>query len=187
MYWKHTTMLTATSLESGRVLIFLLKLLWISNRSRMRHLHNQTIHAIKTRLFKGLIEEFKHKMFLLDLQIQQKRFLSEFFSYTSRDQEGALNVTWTDIKCIHPLIALLVLGAIIWQGEGKIPSTQKVFCFSIGFSFVCVFRATPSAYGSSQARGWIRAVAAGLHHSHSNARSQQRLRPTLQLTATSNP
>ena len=28
------------------------------------------------------------------------------------------------------------------------------------------------AYGGSQARGRIRAVAAGLHHSHSNARSE---------------
>ena len=36
------------------------------------------------------------------------------------------------------------------------------------FSF-CLFRATPEAYGGSQARGLIRAVAASLHHSHSNA------------------
>ena len=27
--------------------------------------------------------------------------------------------------------------------------------------FLCLFRATPEAYGGSQARGWIRAVAAG--------------------------
>ena len=32
------------------------------------------------------------------------------------------------------------------------------------------FRATPTAYGGSQARGQIRAVAASLQHSHSNAR-----------------
>ena len=31
------------------------------------------------------------------------------------------------------------------------------------FSF-CLFRARRAAYGSSQARGWIRAAAAGLHH-----------------------
>ena len=35
-----------------------------------------------------------------------------------------------------------------------------------GFGF-CLFRAIPSVYGSSQARGWTRAAAAGLHHSHS--------------------
>ena len=33
------------------------------------------------------------------------------------------------------------------------------------------FRATPAAYGGFQARGQIGAVAAGLHHSHSSARS----------------
>ena len=47
---------------------------------------------------------------------------------------------------------------------------------SIGFS-VCLFvhflfRALPEAHGSSHARGQIRAAAAGLHHSHSNARSE---------------
>ena len=44
---------------------------------------------------------------------------------------------------------------------------------------VCVFfRATPTAHGDSQARGQIRAVAAGLHHSHSNARAEPCLWPT---------
>ena len=32
-----------------------------------------------------------------------------------------------------------------------------------------LFRAATAAYGSSQARGQIGAIAAGLHHSHSNA------------------
>ena len=35
-----------------------------------------------------------------------------------------------------------------------------------------LFRAAPVAYGSSQVRGRIRATAAGLYHSHSNARSE---------------
>ena len=35
----------------------------------------------------------------------------------------------------------------------------------------CLFRAAPAAYGGSQARGPIRATAAGLHHSHSNVGS----------------
>ena len=34
-----------------------------------------------------------------------------------------------------------------------------------------LFRATPMAYGSSQARSWIRTTVASLHHSHSNAGS----------------
>ena len=42
-----------------------------------------------------------------------------------------------------------------------------------GWSLFCflLFRAILVACGASQARGWIRATAAGLHHSHSNARS----------------
>ena len=47
--------------------------------------------------------------------------------------------------------------------------------------------ATPVAYGSSQARGQIRAAAAGLHHSHSNTRSELRLQPTLPLMAKPDP
>ena len=49
------------------------------------------------------------------------------------------------------------------------------------FSFL-LFKATLAACGGSQARGWNRAVAANLCHSHSNAGSQLCLRPTPQLT-----
>ena len=52
---------------------------------------------------------------------------------------------------------------------------------------VCLFRAAPVAYGSSQARGQTGAVAASLCHSHSNARSKLCLRLTLQLMATPDP
>ena len=48
-----------------------------------------------------------------------------------------------------------------------------------------LFRAARMAYGSSQARGQIRAIAAGLCQSHSNARSEPCLQP--QLTATLDP
>ena len=50
------------------------------------------------------------------------------------------------------------------------------------FIILIVFRATPAAYGGSQTRGWIGAVATGLHHSHSHIRSKQRLQPTPGLT-----
>ena len=55
--------------------------------------------------------------------------------------------------------------------------------------FFCLFffRAAPAAYGGSQARGLLGAVAAGLHQSHSNAGSEPSLRPTPQLTATPDP
>ena len=61
---------------------------------------------------------------------------------------------------------------------------QYVFLLFVRF---CLFRAIPAAYGGSQARGRIGAVASGLHHSHSNARCEPRLRPTPLLTATLDP
>ena len=59
-----------------------------------------------------------------------------------------------------------------------------ILCFFFFFSFS---RAAPAAYGGSQARGWIGAIAAGLHHSHSNTRSEPHLQPTPQHTATPDP
>ena len=59
---------------------------------------------------------------------------------------------------------------------------KKLFFFSFfEKKKICLFRATPTAYGASQARGWIRAVVACLHHSHSNAKSKLQLWPTPQL------
>ena len=46
--------------------------------------------------------------------------------------------------------------------------------FSYFFSYF-FFRATPAAYGNSQARGQIRAAVAGLHRSHSNMGSELHL------------
>ena len=67
--------------------------------------------------------------------------------------------------------------------------TRNFFLFLfLFFCFVsCLHRAAAAAYGGSQAKGLIGAVAAGLCHSHSNARSEPRLRPTPQLTATPEP
>ena len=53
------------------------------------------------------------------------------------------------------------------------------FFFSFFPSFL--FRATPTAYGSSQTRGQIGASAAGLHHSLSNTGSKPHLQPASQL------
>ena len=65
-------------------------------------------------------------------------------------------------------------------------SLIKVRMFKNHLSFFN-FRAAPMAYGGSQARDRIGATAAGLCHSHSNAVSELRLRPTLQLTAMLDP
>ena len=58
---------------------------------------------------------------------------------------------------------------------------------SFFFFFFCLFRAAPKAYGSSQARDPIEAVAIGLRQSHSNTGSEPHLWTTPQLTATLDP
>ena len=58
------------------------------------------------------------------------------------------------------------------------------FCLFVCFCLFCLFRAAPMAYEGSQARGQVRAVAAGLHHIHNNGGSKPRLWPTPQLMAT---
>jgi len=76
------------------------------------------------------------------------------------------------------------------EGSEDGPSgPDSPFPFIIFFFFLsfCLFRASPEAYGGSQARGLMGATAAGLRHSHSNARSEPHLRPTPQLTATPDP
>ena len=57
-----------------------------------------------------------------------------------------------------------------------------LFAFIFIFLFFCLFRTTFVAYGGSQARGQIGAIAASLCHSHSNARSESHLQLTPQLT-----
>ena len=53
------------------------------------------------------------------------------------------------------------------------------------FFFFLLFKVTPTAHGSSQARGQIRATAAG--HSHSNTGSEPCLQPITQFMATPDP
>ena len=54
------------------------------------------------------------------------------------------------------------------------------------FLVFCLFRAAPAAYGGSQAKGLIRAVAASLR-TPQQRQIQADLRPTPQLTATPDP
>ena len=53
--------------------------------------------------------------------------------------------------------------------------------------FYFLFRATPAAYGSSQARSRIGAAAASLHHSSWQDRIRATSAPTLLLTAMPDP
>ena len=55
------------------------------------------------------------------------------------------------------------------------------------FFFPSFFRATPTAYGGSQARGLIGAAPTGHSHSHSNVGSEPPLQPTPQVMATLDP
>ena len=66
------------------------------------------------------------------------------------------------------------LACLSGEEEGKAPYEPPVFN-------------TPETYGGSQVRGPIGGAAAGLHHNHSNARSQLGLQPTPQLTAMPDP
>ena len=75
-------------------------------------------------------------------------------------------------------------------GGGRHQTGPRNFLYVLSMVFVCLFvcfclfRVAPTAYGSSQVRGRIRATAASLHHSYSNTGSKPRLRPTPQLMAT---
>ena len=67
-------------------------------------------------------------------------------------------------------------------------------CYFLGRSLgivvvvvVAISWAAPAAYGGSQARGPIGAVATSLRQSHSNVGSEPRLQPTPRLTATPDP
>ena len=62
----------------------------------------------------------------------------------------------------------ILLGVHLIQNR-----TQTSFIYFIFVYFFIFLRATPEAYGSSQARARIRPIAASLCHSHSNARSKQ--------------
>uniref|UniRef100_A0A8D0YF32 Sm domain-containing protein n=1 Tax=Sus scrofa TaxID=9823 RepID=A0A8D0YF32_PIG len=65
-------------------------------------------------------------------------------------------------------------SAVQRQGSGRespsLASSQELFFFFPPCLFA-FFRAAPAAHGGSQARGLIRAIAAGLHHSSRNAGS----------------
>ena len=81
------------------------------------------------------------------------------------------------------LLAIFLLGWLSFSHW-----CLKSFFLHIWGGVVCIFRAKPSAYGSSQARGWTGAAAVGLHYSPSNAMaSEPHLQPAPQLSATPDP
>ena len=61
-----------------------------------------------------------------------------------------------------------------------------IFFFPLYLS-LSLFKATPMAYGGSQARGPMGAIATSLRQSHSNWESEPSLQPIPQLTSTPDP
>ena len=106
------------------------------------------------------------------------------------EQCGALCGFWNGLCCPGPpplLVQVLFLHSCLSSAsdmsQSHGPPSKSVFFFF----FFCLFRAAPMAHGGSQTRGRIRATVAGLHHSHSKARSQLSLQPTPRLTAMLDP
>ena len=90
---------------------------------------------------------------------------------------------------IYGYIYVYISKTIPYQLYIRLTNTYGVTYQAFGTVFVCLFclfRATPTAYGISQARGRIRAMAAGHSHSHSNAGSEH-LQLAPQLKATLDP
>ena len=79
---------------------------------------------------------------------------------------------------------VLVTGNKIINETNTLLLLMRLFFF---FSFFLFFRAISVAYGGSQVRGQIRAIAARLYHSHSNTGSEPHLQPTPQLMAMPDP
>ena len=86
-----------------------------------------------------------------------------------------------EFSAVYSLVIAKQDEAMGELGHKKI--TLQFFFFFV----ICLFSAALTAYGGFQARGQIRAVAASLRQSRSNARSKPCLRPTPQLTATPDP
>ena len=81
-------------------------------------------------------------------------------------------------------VYVAVLDGMFGNTWNEIDLVLMFFLFFGFFFFFCLFAFSgpaPSAYGSSQDKGPIRAVAAGLPQSHCNTGSELHLRPTPQL------
>ena len=101
--------------------------------------------------------------------------------------------SWTTLPSSSARAATRVMAQPTPWPDMLEPISGGFLIFVLGFCCCCLFflfllfRASPTACGSAQARGRIKATAASLHHSHSHARSKPRLRPTPQLTAMPDP
>ena len=90
------------------------------------------------------------------------------------------------VLILVPLILMSYAQIDLLRSFAWLPTWYCTTQTLVGFFclFVLLFRATPTAYRSCQARSQIRASAAGLYHSHSTAGSEPWLQSTPQLMAT---
>ena len=103
-------------------------------------------------------------------------------------RDKLVSKVWSAIaRCNY---SLFLMPSCFYAFAYALPS-DCLYCYfflpSFLFFFFTFFRSAPTAYGSSQARGPIGAVAASLHCNHSNMGSELRLWPIPQFTAMPDP
>ena len=81
-------------------------------------------------------------------------------------------------------IFLISLSCVCFLNVFIVVEVRNHYCECIFFFVFCHFRAAPTAHGGSQAKSQMGAVAADLHHSHSNEGSKPNLWPKPQLAVT---
>ena len=107
-------------------------------------------------------------------------FLVNFFTFliTISNKIKLKFPHFTPVAQSLPLVCILITISYNWA---------LLLLLLLSFLSFVLFRAAPKVYGGSQARSLIRAIAACLCHSHSNARSEPCLQTTPQLMATPDP
>ena len=103
-----------------------------------------------------------------------------YFKARALRKDGPMQITVKDLLTVK-------LKKTQSFDENRKVSCHWPYLWSFGFYFILFcflpFRAVPVAYVSFRARGWIRAIPAGLCHSHSNRGSNLCLQPTPQFMA----
>ena len=113
---------------------------------------------------------------MLDWLLLSHKPLTLWWLFSNISLFTAVLVTSIDLPSSSKLLFLYS------PNSSSAPSNANLF-----FVCFCLFTAAPAAYRSSQVRGRITAVAAGLWHSNHNTRSNQCLWPTPQQCWIPNP
>ena len=128
-------------------------------------------------------------------------YLLTILSFNYFHERERKNFLWAGNICLCGSLNQVCIGTPITKKSSRnrlsskeLKKVSEPFSFPVSFRIMNMFiffffflRVTPTAFGSSQARGLIRVTFASLHHSHSNATSEPCQRPTSQLTAKPHP